>query len=210
MLVALARMVDCLLYWRTGHLQLTFIIGAPECYNPDPAIDSCPLLVRQNVDVWSLGCVLSEAAVFVVHGFEGVLDYRKQRKTENSANHHFQDGDCFHDGQKVLNAVKAQHTILPKNVRASDHVTRDVLEHLVDNMLVGDTDCRLPAHYLHKKSLRIIQKAKDVLVPLGGDPFGHQQIRPQTPPELPTDLDPRGSNFPARLRTPPKLPMYDE
>lgn len=208
MLVALGCMVGCLLDWRTGRLQLTFSIGAPECYNPDRAIESCPSQVRQNVDVWSLGCVLSEAAVWVVYGFEeGVLRYREQRKLETAADPRFQDGSCFHDGHKVLNAVKAQHATLQRDIRASDHVTKTVLEHLVDNMLVGDPKYRSSADFLHNKALGIIQTATDGLKLSGGDPSGPQQIRPRTPPELPTDLGP--SPFLSRLRTPPR-PIYNE
>ncbi|KAL1635093.1 hypothetical protein SLS56_001845 [Neofusicoccum ribis] len=63
-----------------GDTYGTRTYGAPECFRVDGVVGSLNISVKQNVDIWSLGCVWSEAAVWVISGKQG----------------------CFHDGTKVL------------------------------------------------------------------------------------------------------------
>ncbi|EKG21890.1 hypothetical protein MPH_00810 [Macrophomina phaseolina MS6] len=51
-----------------GNIHGTRTYGAPECYWPNDFIRSSCLSVDQNVDISSLGCVFSEAAVWVIKG----------------------------------------------------------------------------------------------------------------------------------------------
>ena len=47
--------------------------------------------------------------MWVANGYNGILEYRKSRKKETDQIGEFKDGDCFHDGNEVLQAVGKQH-----------------------------------------------------------------------------------------------------
>jgi hypothetical protein len=111
------------------------VAGAPECYRPDETSVRDKLRVGQNVDIWSLGCVYSEAARWVKSHYKGVVQYRNERKDEISKIAEFQDADCFHDGSKVLITVKESHIKSTTNLRTEDYITRAVVDRMITNML---------------------------------------------------------------------------
>lgn len=57
--------------------------------------------VTPEVDVWSLGCTLSETAVWLKQGTAGLEAYRNERRDETNSISTFQDKEAFHDGEKV-------------------------------------------------------------------------------------------------------------
>lgn len=161
--------------------------GAPECYRWDEFLERSKLAVPRSVDIWSLGSVYSEAAVWVVLGRDGLNDYRRKRKTETDRIYGFKDGACFHDGTKVLDTVRNFHDKVRENIRKNDHVTELVLD-MISDMLVA-ANSRPTSHFLHAKSSRILQTAQERLKSpkLEPSPFAVDpgEDRPKTPPELP-------------------------
>lgn len=93
------------------------------------------ILVKQNVDVWSFGCILSEAAVWLVRGFAGLKAYRQSRSEQISRIPGIKKGDWFHDGDKALPIVLQTLDELPNDFSKSDRVTKFVIDQLVKDML---------------------------------------------------------------------------
>lgn len=103
----------------------------------------------------------SEAAVWIAYGYhgpKGLVAYRDARKLETDKINNFKDGDCFHDGDKVLKVVSEQHEELLNGLRRQDYVTKFVLESMVSEML-DDADCRPTAKVLWGKVRRINERA---------------------------------------------------
>ena len=105
--------------------------GSPEsrCYKSRERRD--PRLVKASADVWSLGCVFSEAAIWIANGCTSVEEYREQRQDECVRKLHANAGDLFHDGTVVLDAVRVAHAGI-----AHDPVSYWVTKDFVDPMLV--------------------------------------------------------------------------
>ncbi|KAJ9667922.1 hypothetical protein H2201_002108 [Coniosporium apollinis] len=123
--------------------------GPPECCRWDSFSAMTPLRIQQKSDIWSYACVLSEAAVWMVHGYPELEEYRQRRKDETGPN--FEDSDCFHNGERVLNAVKQMHESLENHVRGSDHITKAVWKSMIREMLV-DAQSRPDALQSYKKT----------------------------------------------------------
>ena len=138
------------------------VAGAPECYRPDETSVRDKLRVGQNVDIWSLGCVYSEAARWVKSHYKGVIQYRNERKDEISKIAEFQDADCFHDGSKVLIAVKESHRKSTTNLRTEDYITKVVVDRMITDMLEV-APARPTAANLWYKSKGIVLEARNQL-----------------------------------------------
>lgn len=145
-------------------------------------MERTPVYVKQSVDIWSLGCVFSEVAVWVVHGKDRLEQYRQMRQDETGQLHEFKDKGCFHDSQKVLRSVGSMHEEVFDNVRQSDHVTKSVVKSMIMEML-EEVDGRPNAKQLWLKSQNILSHAEKKLrssksmlqetEPLvKGDPYG--------------------------------------
>ena len=141
--------------------------GAPECYRSDDFIARTKVEVKPRVDIWSLGAIYSEAAVWVVLGKAGLTKYRNQRQQEVVGKDTAQDGRPFHDGQNTLTTVEQMHERLlveEGEVRPGDYVTKHVLKDLVYSMLVDDPpDGRDNAIVLWKKSQKCVEKGQKQL-----------------------------------------------
>jgi serine/threonine protein kinase len=169
------------------------MIGAPECYRFDHIIDHLPLNVKQTVDIWSLGCIFSEIAVWVVLGRARLIKYRDMRKEETSRIHGHRDRGCFHDSDgAVLTSVKSMHDEVFENVRNSDHITKSVIKKLCDEML-DIVEGRPDAQQCWRKAQRILEdaetklrKPRSVSLMPGYPPGG---LSPRLPPRLPPKED---------------------
>ena len=87
--------------------------------------------------MWSLGCVLSEAAVWAVFGKERLSSYRDQRAAETDKIQYLRDGGYsagFHDGAQVLPAVLEMHKKIRKGRRNNDYIIENVVR-IVEGML---------------------------------------------------------------------------
>ena len=168
---------------------LTTMEGAPETCRMDRALESENLEVKQEVDIWSMGCVYSEVTTWVGHGWNKVDEYRRRRRVEFKEKTNT-DGECFHDGDNTLLTVEQIHTETLSNRRVSDHVTPSVLEDLVQDMMIVN-GARLSAKFVFEKSKRIINKAKAKVYETP-----HPAIdggRPQMPPNLPPGFEDIGT-----------------
>lgn len=121
---------------------------------------------RWEADIWSLGCLYSEAAMWIADGYKGLLDYRRQRGAETERIL-FDGGNCFHDGKRVLEAVLEVHREIVDRLRRNDHVTKDVIDSMVDEMLWEED--RPSAKALARKAEMILQRARQKLSSSSGE-----------------------------------------
>lgn len=129
--------------------------GAPECYRGDNLMGRSTLRVKKSVDIWSLGCVYSEAATWLVLGKEGLRKYRDDRAQETSKIPSFKDGNCFHNGDVVLECVQATHATVRESKRGTDHVTHRILQNMVEEMLAREHARPNAMQLRHKSQLAI-------------------------------------------------------
>lgn len=109
------------------------MIGAPECRPAESIHTESTIPTLQEYDIWSFGCIMSEAATWMIRGLEGLSEYRRSRKAELERLGRA-DSDSFHDGLKVLDSVQEQLRNLRELVPQDDTLTRNVLD-AVDSML---------------------------------------------------------------------------
>ncbi|KAG6356312.1 hypothetical protein INS49_015699 [Diaporthe citri] len=109
--------------------------------------------VTQGIDIWSLGCVFSVAATYVVAGKEGVKQYRllRQRALRKLG---LGIGDPFHDNS-VLPEVTRWHQYLRTCVRTQDDYTAKVLDIVDRSMLIIPGEKRISGSDLHVSLARI-------------------------------------------------------
>ena len=65
--------------------------------------------VNPSVDIWSFGCVLSEAIVWLVGGYSLLKDYRQERYEKTAAISGHQDHCAFHDGNGGVSRLPSVH-----------------------------------------------------------------------------------------------------
>ena len=148
----------------TLSILITAIIGAPEY----PGRSEHP--VSQAIDIWSLACVFSLAATWIIHDHSGVDMFHKVRQRaikkyieahRNQTESHNQtpkvsEGDQFHNGREVLDAVTEWHKYLRTLIRKSDTITCQVLDLVDDEMLLGTPERRIKANDLCFKLAQIL------------------------------------------------------
>lgn len=169
--------------------------GAPETFRSHIDMEASPLQVTQAVDVWSIGCVFSEASVWAHHGWKRVVEYRRQRSLEIKAKGGDEGEHVFHFGGNLLDAVDNIHQDILRAKQTKDHITRSVVDRLVVEMLQHET--RPHAMYLFDKSKRLIKDAEkkfDVsVVGLVGNINGElvdsneARVGARSPPQVPHD-----------------------
>ena len=138
------------------------ILGAPECSCRDLCGNKIP--VSQKADVWSLGCVVSMAATWMVSGPPGIRELGNRIKLTvlDTGIEDHRSRPRFHDGRNVLPVISNWHKTLRRNVHINDHFTTSVLD-LVDNhMLQGDPKLRLNSKELYTRFKRLLQRADRV------------------------------------------------
>ncbi|KAI9709970.1 MAG: hypothetical protein M1820_003048 [Bogoriella megaspora] len=136
--------------------------GAPECYRFDDLNARSPRKISPKADVFSLACILSEAAEWTIRHYPGVLEYRQRRRQEHSIIPDFQDPGCFHDGQDVLESVLETHKEIKEDKACSDIVTGRLVD-LINEMLLRAKE-RPDAHNVRYKSQKILHSAQSKLV----------------------------------------------
>ncbi|KEY75115.1 hypothetical protein S7711_01569, partial [Stachybotrys chartarum IBT 7711] len=82
--------------------------GDPESYRAERS-EIKTKVDPQLADVWSLGCIYSEALVWSVYGYPELERYRRRRLLETSKLNDFTRGEYFHDGEKIMATVRAYH-----------------------------------------------------------------------------------------------------
>ena len=158
------------------------------------------LKVKPHVDIWSLGCVFSEAAVWLVLGKAGLERYRRNRHQDTKRIHDFHDHGCFHDGKDVLESVGDMHHEVSERVRNCDFITKAVVgsKRLKDRPLVKGLitemlykkDRRPSAEQVRGSAEDILKEAQTALEEMEHSPASRSQTFPtgskRPPPVLPT------------------------
>ncbi|KAF1953576.1 hypothetical protein CC80DRAFT_141675 [Byssothecium circinans] len=180
----------------------TQVFSAPECcrdendpYHKLPILEANP-----KKDVWSLGCVFSEAAVWSVLGKKGLKEYRSERVTATvpRLKSTAYEG-CFHDGDRVLHTVLDMHNRIRESRRRNDNVVHEAVT-IIEDML-EEAHARPDAKHICERFSKILRNAKAMSsnvrsINSPGNPwpqcFDTGNETPgtrKTPPELPPDLD---------------------
>lgn len=162
--------------------------GAPECYRADEILATARLPVTPKADIWSLGCIYSEAARWVTTGRKGLLAYRQARLLETQQLPNFEDGNCFHDGQHPLQTIRDSHETTISNLNKDDNITQQILERLVGDMLQSEPDARPSTTQLQLRVSRVLNDARSD--PRRGNSILSLSNRPPPPPEIPPSLQP--------------------
>ena len=140
----------------TLSILITACAGAPEY----PGRSERP--VSQAIDIWSLACVFSLAATWIILNHEGVDMFSKVRQLAikkhieaqrgQTVLHHqtttVSEGDQFHNGREVLDAVTEWHKYLRTVIRKTDTITCRVLDLVDKRMLLGTPEHRIKADEL--------------------------------------------------------------
>lgn len=138
-------------------LTTLFNLGAPEAA---PArIKKTKTEVKQTIDTWSFGCVLSAAATWIVLGFQGIEQFRVLRMLA-AQGYGGTVTDRFHDGDSVLPDIKHWHNYLAQHARPGDTITPLVLELIESGMLLKDPDCRLSSSDLCERLEQVLRHAE--------------------------------------------------
>jgi hypothetical protein len=120
------------------------------------------------MDIWSLGAIYSEVAVWSLQGPEGLNQYRAARQAKIKALPEWNDADdCFHDGKDVLDTVEWQHRMLSEEVtgelgerKLMRSLTSRVVDVVIEQMLLADSSSRTAAKDLHPQAERLLNKAR--------------------------------------------------
>lgn len=95
--------------------------------------------------------------MWVINGRRGLAAYRQRRCDDHEDG--FPIPDCFHDGHRVLEAVKDEHSRALGQMRRCDAVTQSVVN-LVDDMMREDPTTRPTSVDCWKRARGILQDAK--------------------------------------------------
>ncbi|KAL8718573.1 MAG: hypothetical protein Q9225_004303 [Loekoesia sp. 1 TL-2023] len=142
-------------------------LGAPETYRSHVDSDSVPIQVTPAVDIWSVGCVFSEASAWAVFGWKKVKEYRRRRRREieTKTQGEVEGEEIFHWDGKLLDAVNDIHQQLKNTNQASHWITRNLLESVIGDML--QPGARPSAVFVFEKTKRLIrERASSFGVPL--------------------------------------------
>ena len=149
----------------TLSILITACVGAPEY----PGRSEHP--VSQAIDIWSLACVFSLAATWIIQDHSGVDLFHKVRQRAIKKHIEAQggqtvlhdqittvsEGDQFHNGREVLDAVTEWHKYLRTVIRKTDTVTCRVLDLVDERMLLGTPEHRIKADDLCSELAQIFK-----------------------------------------------------
>jgi hypothetical protein len=101
--------------------------------------------------------------MWVVGGWQGVLQYRDSRRIDTDHPPNFLGGNCFHNGTKRRASVDAAHAKVRDEVRGRDCITAAVIDNLVEDMLQAKAEARRTAEQLEYAVEELVAKAKRTL-----------------------------------------------
>lgn len=136
--------------------------GSPECYRPKDTSLNDRLQSEEKEDVWSLGCIFSEAAHWIKGGSTGLKEYRQARLDETRQLPNFSEQGCFHDGVNPLKAVQESHLISRRSLQDEDFITNTVADSLLHRTLIP-VENRLTVLQLWDHIVQILHNAKSDL-----------------------------------------------
>ncbi|KAI9713239.1 MAG: hypothetical protein M1820_001225 [Bogoriella megaspora] len=133
--------------------------GAPETYRSDDVTEIRQRKLCQKSDVWSLGCVLAEHAVWIHDGAYGLGEFR-ERRNEALQKLGIRNTGCFHNGKKALDVVDQElRRIMEKTDPKTDPITEEIVEQIILQTLQPISD-RPSARDLDTQARMIIERAK--------------------------------------------------
>lgn len=117
------------------------------------------------MDMWCIGSVLIEAAVWVAFGERGRVAFQDRRRQENAVKNQTQRalgrGDCFHDGSDTLDTVRDVLDLIKRHGRKSDGLTPEIVSIVLDFVLIDIKD-RYNARLLYSSLDKLIGNARDL------------------------------------------------
>jgi hypothetical protein len=167
--------------------------GAPECYRADSILGQGSIRVTKAVDIWSLGCILSEVAVWMSGGYDHLVQYRQARRKAIQQIPDFHDGDCFHNGVNMLPAVGEWHQKVQSKLNTDDTLTPRLIPMIEEMLQVARV--RGDATNFCTKAHTIFAEA-------------HEAFRRQYPDRaIPDDILPRSLRLKSQRMEPPVRPF---
>ncbi|KAG4444151.1 hypothetical protein IFR05_000380 [Cadophora sp. M221] len=160
--------------------------GERSDYDPpefDPSTRTSPFKGSGAADIWALGCIYSEAAIWTADGYAGLQNYRSQRQEETNQLSSINSSQ-FHDGERVLLCVLDTHADIEDRLRRSDNITKNVLDSMVQEMLWEED--RPSAKALLRKADVLLNRARQKSGVSSGEAFprpGSNQSRQYLPPQ---------------------------
>lgn len=150
----------------------TATYAAPERYARKSGMN---VPVSQSVDLWSIGCIFSMAATWIVLGYQGIRQFDcireravgdlLQQARDQGREPIITKGDFFHDGTDVLPVVKEWHRYLSNSVRQTDHVTQKMLELTESHLLIRNRTITAKKLYIELQEL--LEGCKKETIPTG-------------------------------------------
>ncbi|KAL1310564.1 hypothetical protein AAFC00_000843 [Neodothiora populina] len=133
--------------------------AAPETIQTDGSWEQIDTHLAQPADIWSLGCIASEAVTWLVNGIDGLEKYRAQRRNETDGISGLHGRPSFHNGRRKLKIVKDHHRELSNESSRSNQLTLEILRGPIRNMLNSSPPQRPSAQTLYLEIKGIIEKA---------------------------------------------------
>jgi serine/threonine protein kinase len=146
--------------------------SAPEATHHQRWMASGDNRISSAADIWSMGCILSEAAAWLVHGDTGLQTYASERHAEHSRSRTFEGSNyvgCFHNGFEALVTVFETHEWIFRHRKPYDSVTPEILHIVTTLMLVGDPQKRAEAKSLTERFHRILESHGRIAIPSASD-----------------------------------------
>ncbi|TQS36500.1 hypothetical protein Golomagni_03046 [Golovinomyces magnicellulatus] len=130
-------------------------VGTSQTYESnDCKADSQKYKFAAITDIWCLGYVFSQAALWVADGYKGILEFHKQL----SDNLGIMGNKFIYEDKRLSETIIDTHAEIENNLRRSDYVTKEILTTMVDEML-WDED-RPSADVLAHRAHMIIAAAR--------------------------------------------------
>lgn len=128
--------------------------------------DEVDFPVNPLVDIWSLGCVLIETALWVTSGERARIAFQQRRRDENGRVSPIQRGlgrsDCFHNGKDRLQTVSDVYDFIKRHGRRSDGLTPDIVLFVLNRVLVEKRE-RYNARLLATELDNLIRKSTETV-----------------------------------------------
>ena len=131
--------------------------GAPECRDPE---SFAPGKVGRALDIWSIGCIISEVITYMEAGLQAIQNFREVRVLEGV----YGKTRCFHDGEKMSHEVGT--FLQASEEQASSTATREIFP-LVRKTLSESPSMRPEAEEVEQHLIHLsIKEYLDALIEL--------------------------------------------
>ena len=188
--------------------------GPPELCKHDPDLGSLDLGYSWQDDIWSLGCVFVEAALWTVCGERGREEFRKARESATSKIKDLQDAGysaCFHDGSRRLSAIDDTVKKFLGRRRIFDDLTGPLTQVVLDHMLIPSGQGRSHAVSIFRLFKDILDIDHNALTSNSAGERGVDGWLSRSIPAsevIPTSVEPAAPGPSGPHRSPPSQELY--